>query len=205
MWVNHLYTCLDLEKYDDAIQTCAELLNLRARKSSSESVPLPEEKCVRAVVGGALRRDREARATGDGPASASSRRTLARVQELLDRLKSAVTSEVWIYEVSAYFHQAVGLREGALDDLMKEYRRLQSTDWARDPATTSRMNNVVHAIVGAYKAEGTGASALKGKLLVNGALKKLRAAAGEAEPPAEVREMEALLSELEKGTASATE
>ena len=52
VWISKLYTCIDLKKYDEAIQTCTELLKLGARAKSSDQIPPPEEKCIRAIVGG---------------------------------------------------------------------------------------------------------------------------------------------------------
>ena len=72
VWVSKLYVCIDLKKYDEAIQTCTELLNLRARKSSSVEIPPPEEKCIRAIVGGSLQNYHDARASIDDVALDSS-------------------------------------------------------------------------------------------------------------------------------------
>jgi hypothetical protein len=100
-----------LKKYDEAIQTCIELLSLRARKSSSVEIPLPEEKCIKAVVGGSLQNYHDALSLNDQVALDSSKRTIVRVRELLDKLKATTKSEVWLYEISAYVNDEMGWRE----------------------------------------------------------------------------------------------
>jgi hypothetical protein len=58
-WVSKLYVTLDLEKYDEAIQACNMLLDFQ-KTHSTAGVPALEEKCVRAIVGGTLKRYQEA-------------------------------------------------------------------------------------------------------------------------------------------------
>jgi len=54
VWQSKLYTCIDLKKYDEAVQACQTLLEFRNKKNQSEKVPPLEEKCVRGIVGGSL-------------------------------------------------------------------------------------------------------------------------------------------------------
>ena len=49
--MNKLYTCIDLNKIDEAIQACIQLMQFRARKNASENIPEIEEKFVRAIIG----------------------------------------------------------------------------------------------------------------------------------------------------------
>jgi len=204
VWINNLYICLDLKKYDEAIQTCTELINLKARKKSAESIPTPEEKCVRAIVGGSLKHYHDTRLSGDQVALDSSKRTLARVQQLLDRMKSIIKlEEAWIYEVSAHFSEAMGRREDVFNDLMKEYRTLQSAGWENDPIKMSQMMKLVTLIVEAHKTEGTKESLVKGKFLINGVMKKIRSTSCDSEPLKEVKELNAMLLSLTMIMASA--
>ncbi|KAL7537819.1 hypothetical protein ACHAXR_008103, partial [Thalassiosira sp. AJA248-18] len=203
VWVSKLYTCIDLKKYDEAIQTCTELLNLKARKSSSAEIPPPEEKCILAIVGGSLKNYHDARASSDEVALDSSKRTLARVRQLLDRMKSSMKSEAWLYEISSNFNEEMGWMEDVFNDLMKEYRTLQSLKgWEEDPTKISQMTNLAKGILSHHKSVGTKESLLKCKLLINGVAKKIRGAYCDSEQPKEVAELDALLTDLEKTMAS---
>jgi hypothetical protein len=197
VWVSKLYTCIDLKKWDEAIQTCTEVLNLKARKNSSDEIPTPEEKVIRAILGGSLQNFHDARTSRETIALDSSRRTLARARQLLDKLKSS-TSEVWLYEVSARFNEELGLMEDVVDDLMKEFRTLQSLKgWEDDPVSISKMTSLVKEIYAYHKATGMKEGLVKCKLLINGVNKKLRCASCDSEPPKEVAVLDALLSDLD--------
>ena len=197
VWVSKLYTCIDLKKWDEAIQACSEVLNLKARKNSSDEIPLPEEKVIRAILGGSLQNYFEARTSSETIALDSSRRTLARARQLIDKLKSS-TSEVWLYEVSARFNEEMGLIEDVYDDLMKEYRTLQSSKgWEDDPVSISKMTSLVKEIYAYHKAAGMNEGLVKCKLLIKGVNKKLRCASCDSEPPKEVAVLDALLSDLD--------
>ena len=196
--MSKLYTCIDLKKYDEAIQTCTEILSLKARKNESDGILMPEEKCVRAIVGGALQNYHDAHSASDEVALDSSKRTLARVRQLLDQMKS-VNSEAWLYEVSAYFNEEMGWREEVFNDLMKEYRTLQSAKgWEEDPAKITQMTNLVKDIYSHHKSEGTRGNLVKCKLLISGVSKKIRGASGDSEPPEEIAVLDTLILELEK-------
>lgn len=192
-----------MKKYDEAIQTCIELLSLRARKSSSVEIPLPEEKCIKAIVGGSLQNYHDALSLNDQVALDSSKRTIVRVRELLDKLKATTKSEVWLYEISAYVNDEMGWREEVFEDLMKEYRTLQAVSgWEEDPESISRMTNLVKEIYSHHKSVGTKASLFKCKLLVNGVVKKVRTACCDSDLPKEVEELDKLLAYLESDIAT---
>ena len=171
VWVSKLYTCIDLKKYDELIQTCAELqLNLRSRRNE---IPTPEEKCIRAIVRGSLQSYHDARAANDDVALDSSKRTLARLNELLDKMKSSMKSEVWLYDISASFNDEMGRTEDVLSDLMREYRTLQSEKgWASDTTMITKMTSLVKELLSHHKAAGSKESLVKCKLLINGVAKK---------------------------------
>ena len=203
VWISKLYTCIDLKKYDEAIQTCTELLKLRARTNSSDQIPPPEEKCIRAIVGGSLKNYYDARASEDDIALDSSKRTIVRVRELLDKMKSSIKSEVWLYEVSAYVNEEMGWKEDVFNDHMKEYRTLQAIKgWEEDPVKISQMTSLVKEICSYHKSVGTKESLFKCKLLISGVTKKIRKGCCDVELPNEVAELETLLSEVENDIAS---
>ena len=192
-----------MRKWDEAIQTCTELLNLKARINSSADIPSPEEKVIRAILGGSLLNFRDARASDEKIALDSSRRTLTRAKQLLDKMKSSMKSEVWLYEVSARFNEEMGLTEYVYEDLMKEYRTLQTVKgWEDDPVSISKMTSLVKEIYAFHKATGNKKDLVKCKLLVNGIAKKLLCANCESEPPKEVAVLNALLSDLDDSMAS---
>jgi tetratricopeptide (TPR) repeat protein len=171
VWVSKLYTCLDLEKYDEAVQACNIILDLR---SSSDQIPPLEARCVRAIVGGALRKIQDDQV--DDAALESSRRTVSRVYQLLNRLSSSSDAEAWIFETMAHFHEQMGQDDRVLDDLMKEYRALQAVaSWEKDDFLTRKMCGVVSHAVEIHMREGSRESLAKAKWLARGVVTKVRA------------------------------
>jgi tetratricopeptide (TPR) repeat protein len=165
VWTSQLYTCIDLEKYDEAVQACVVLLDLQQSKSN---VPALEEKCVKAIVGKTLTLDRS---------QDSTKRTLSRLHALLDRISTQSASEAWIWETLAIFHQEVGLDEQVLENLLKEYRALQSIDsWEKDAHQVKKVVAVVSQISHFYLTqEATKESITKCRFLVKGVLQKIKA------------------------------
>ena len=197
VWVSKLYTCIDLKKYDEAIQACVELINLKARRNSSEGVEPLEEKCVRAIVGGTVRKYQEAREANDEIAIDSSKRTLIRVKDLLDKMKSSTKTEPWFYEVSAHFNEELGWEEECFNDLMKEYRALNSIKgWEEDSAKVSKMVDLMKGICKHHEKTGTKESLTKAKLLLNGVTKKVHSACYDNGPSKEAEELDSLLLAL---------
>lgn len=129
----------------------------------------------------------------------SAKRTLARVRQLLDKMKSSTKSEAWLYEISSYFNEEMGWKEDVFNDLMKEYRTLQSqSGWEEDLVKVSKMTSLVKGIFSHHKSDGSKESLVKCKLLVNGVAKKIRGACVDSEPPKELEDLDALLKELEE-------
>lgn len=146
----------------------------------------------------------DALSLNDQVALDSSKRTIVRVRELLDKLKATTKSEVWLYEISAYVNDEMGWREEVFEDLMKEYRTLQAVSgWEEDTESISRMTNLVKEIYSHHKSVGTKASLFKCKLLVNGVVKKVRTACCDSDLPKEVEELDKLLAYLESDIATA--
>jgi len=197
VWHSKLYACIDLKKYDEAIQACVELINLKARRNESEGVEPLEEKCVRAIVGGTVRKYQEAREAKDEIGIDSSKRTLVRVRELLDKIESSTKIEPWFYELSAHFNEELGWEEECYNDLMKEYRTLNSSKgWEEDSVKVVKMVNLMRDISKHHKKTGTKESLTKAKLLLNGVVKKVRSAYNYTEPSKEAEELDAMLLEV---------
>ena len=50
VWVNKLYCCMDLAKYDEAVQAIDALVDFKTQKSTMADIPDLDEKVVRALV-----------------------------------------------------------------------------------------------------------------------------------------------------------
>lgn len=132
-----------------------------------------EEKCIRAITGGSIRNYEEARSLGNEFSVDSSKRTLIRLRELLDRMQETMKSEPWIYEISAHLNAEMGWKKDVLSDLMKEYRVVQSENWEQDSIKMTKMVNLIKDIFQSHKEEGTREGFSKCKLLINGVKKKI--------------------------------
>lgn len=201
VWVSKLYTCLDLKKYDEAIQACGTLLDLRVQKQASEGIPPLEEKCIRAIVGGSLQIFYDSR--GDDVALDSSRRTLSRVHTLLDRISSSADSTAessWVFETMTYFHEKTGQdSDKVLDTLTKEYRALQTnTSWEKDNHLVRKVCQVVSHMVHIYKNESGREGLTKARFVLRGVIQRIRTTRPDDDSvPDEVRRLETLLSEMD--------
>lgn len=196
MWISKLYTCIDLEKHNEAVQSCNILLDFKSTKNMGEAIPPLEEKCVRAIVGGSIEAYRCAR--DDKAALDSSRRTLTRVHDLLERLSSSSTTEAWIWETLSYFNSQIGRDEAVLENLLKEYRSLQACrGWEKDPGQVRRVSQVVMQIVQHQMEDGSKESLAKSKLLLSGVVRKIRAVyMNESEFPDDVSDLVQLQEEV---------
>jgi hypothetical protein len=198
-----LYTCIDLKKYDEALQACNQLLDFKAKKNASEAIPSLEEKVVRAIVGGSLVSYKEAIEGQDQAAIDSARRTLSRVRDLLTRLGSTSKSEPWVWEVSAFFNETVGRDEQVLEDLMKEYRALQTIrGWETDNVALPKICRVVQQIHDIHKQGDSKEDLVKLKFLLKGVMKKVEAAYFNKEIPEEAKKLGEVLTEVETSIAN---
>ena len=195
-WESKLFVCLDLEKYDEAVQACNMLLDLKTTHSV-KGVPDLQEKCVRAIVGGTLRAYEKARNDGDDAAVEIERRRLTRVHGLLERIRTAV-NEPWIFETMAYFHHQVGQDKEVYENLMKEYRALSSVRaWERDDYQVIKICQVISQIVDYQR--GSKEELIKSKFLLSSVLKKIQKARADLDKtPEEVSNLEALLEDVTK-------
>jgi len=185
VWNSKLYTCMDLKRYDEAIQASITLINLRTERNSSENIPPPEERVIRSIVAGAItqfeeaQQQRGASSGNDGIYNKveSSKRTISRVRELLSKVKSSVKNEPWIFETCAFFDGKVGRKDQVVEDLMKEYRALQNIyGWESDSVALPRVCGVLSQLLELHIEEGKIESMKKFKLLVNGVLRRVKAA-----------------------------
>lgn len=223
VWVSKLYTCIDLKKYDEAIQVseihcvlrksvhpilislyltficpqaCNELIGLKARRNESEQVPMIEEKCIRAITGGSIQKYDEARSSGNEYSTESAKRTLIRLRDLLDKMQETTKSEAWVYEVSAHLNAEMGWGKDVLGDLMKEYRTMQSEKWEQDSAKVTKLVGLIKDILDCHKKEGTVESLSKCKMLINGVKKKIHDSCYNTEPSKEVGDLDSMVLEL---------
>lgn len=174
------------------------LLDLKANKNYEEQVPALEEKCVRAIVGGTLKRYHDSR--NDQTALDSARRSLLRVHDLLDRLGSSPNTEAWVWETFAYFNEQVGRDEQVLENLMKEYRALQSFQgWEKDETQIKKMTQVVSHITHFHQEDGSQESLVKCKFMIRGVINKIKSAHfDESRIPTEVERLEKILKDVEE-------
>ncbi|CAJ1965616.1 unnamed protein product [Cylindrotheca closterium] len=152
VWENKLYVCLDLKKYDEAIQACNMLIDLK-QSLASQDIPDPEEKCVKA------------------------RRSLPRVHNLLERIRAS-RNDSWIFEIMAYFHAEVGEDSHVFENLMKEYRSLTSVRaWEKDDDQVRKVTEVASQIV--HYQRKSKEDLLKSKFLLSGVVKRIEKAASD--------------------------
>lgn len=202
VWVSKLYTCMDLQKYDEAIQACLFLVDFKAKKNESENIPAMEEKVIRALVGASVKKFDKAAKAGDTPAIDAAKRTLGRVRDLLSRLKSAM-KDPWLFEVCAYFNECVGRSDQAVDDLMKEYRSLVSyKGWEFDQHMLDRICRVIRQLSEIHLEENDVEGLKKLKFLVKGIIRKTKAAYFDPAklPTTHLDEMDSILNEIESKT-----
>ena len=196
MWISKLYTCLDLKKYDEATQACSILLDFKSR-NSAKRVPNLEEKCVRAIVGGVVDKYQEATHQSDRVALASARRSLARVHELLERIRLS-SNEAWVFETTAYFHEQIGQDLQVFENLMKEYRSLSSVRaWEKDDHQVRKVCQVVSQIV--HYQRDSKEKLVKSKFLLSGVLKRVEQARVDiGKIPVDIDNLRRLLDEVVK-------
>jgi len=197
VWATKLYACIDLKKYDEAIQACNQLLDMKARRNAAEGIPPLEERCIRAIIGGVLRNYDTARVSKDEACISSSKRSLLRLRELLDKMESSSKLEPWFYEVSAYFNGQMGWQEDVFNDLMKEYRAMQSAPgWEADPYRIHKMTLLMKDIFQWYLKDGSKESLTKCKFMLSGVAKKIRNYFDPSDPPKELADFDAMIEKL---------
>lgn len=199
VWVSKLYTCLDLDKFDEAIQACNTLLDLRAERQASEGIPPLEEKCVRAIVGGSLRKFHDS--NSDEFALQSSRRTLTRLHTLLVRIKSSSDSAPWIFETLTVLHEQTSQDSGkVLEMLEEEYRSLLGIPgWEKDNIMVVKLCQVVESMVQIYCSNGNSKEGLaKSRFALRGVIQQIGAKrVDDPTTPDEVHALETSLIDIE--------
>ena len=197
--MSKLYTCIDLNKIDEAIQACFQLIEFRSTKNASEQIPELEEKCIRAMIGKSVANYQKATDDKDKAGMDSGRRTLDRVDGLLSKISTVSESKAWIWEVRAAFDEMVGRSVKVLEHSMKEYRSILAVSgWETNPDDVTKMCNLVLKISEILKAEGSRPNLMKCKMMINSVVKKIRSAyINESEIPELVAEIETRLREIE--------
>jgi hypothetical protein len=194
VWINKLYLCLDLEKYNEALQACNILMDLKA-KMSTKGIPDLEEKCVRGIVGGTIAIYAKAKSGSDQAALDSARRSLTRIHTLLERIRAS-SSEPWVFETLAYFHEQIGQDTEVFENLMKEYRFLTSVRaWEKDDFQVKKVCQVVSQIV--HYQRSSREDLVKSKFLLSGVVKRVEKARADFQDIAEeLDSLKALLEEV---------
>jgi tetratricopeptide (TPR) repeat protein len=167
VWTSKLYVCIDLKKYDEAIQACQVLLDLQ---QSQSSVPPLEAKCVKALVGACVKLPSQQN-------DESSHRTQSRLYELLDRQSRQPSAEAWVWDCLAIFQEHLSDNDEALlETLLKEHRALQAVEgWEKDGAQIRKVVSVVSRVSHLYMAKGDAESLIKCRYLVRGVYNKIKA------------------------------
>ena len=177
VWVSKLYTCMDLEKYDEAVQSCLTLIDMKSKRNDAEGIPDLEERVIRGIVGGVVATYHQAKKANDIIAIDSAKRSLTRVRELLSKLATTMKSEVWLFDTSAFFNESIGCDDLAIEDLMKEYRAIQCIrGWETDTNACPKLVEVVSQIAELKLREKDEVELKKFKFLVNGVIKKIKKA-----------------------------
>jgi hypothetical protein len=194
VWINKLYLCLDLEKYNEALQACNILMDLKA-KMSTKGIPDLEEKCVRGIVGGTIAIYAKAKSGSDQAALDSARRSLTRIHTLLERIRAS-SSEPWVFETMAHFLEQIGQDTEVFENLMKEYRFLTSVRaWEKDDFQVKKVCQVVSQIV--HYQRSSREDLVKSKFLLSGVVKRVEKARTDIRYiPEELAPIRALLEEV---------
>jgi hypothetical protein len=174
------------------------LLDQRSEKQVSAGIPPVEEKCVRAIVGGALQTFQDS--MGNEISMDSARRTLSRVYSLLERISKMEIAKPWLFDTIAFFHDQIGNDEKVMENLMKEYRSLLTIDgWEKDNYQIKKLCQTVSHVAHIHAAEGSRESLTKARIHVNGIVKRiLSARPDDATVPEEVSQLEKVLLNIEE-------
>ena len=128
VWVNKLYCCMDLGKWDEAVQSVHTLLDFKTQKTSTAEIPDMDERVVRTLVNATIGQLEDSIKEGHGKDSGdyiAKVKSCERVGEMLGRISSVLKTEGWVWEVYAYYNQRLGRgEERVLDCLMKLHRNL---------------------------------------------------------------------------------
>uniref|UniRef100_A0A7S1B592 Uncharacterized protein n=1 Tax=Corethron hystrix TaxID=216773 RepID=A0A7S1B592_9STRA len=224
VWQGKLYTCIDLGKYDEAMQSTHELMNLAAKTGVSKGATGEvekveryevEEKCIRAIVRGVLDgADVAAAIAGEGPsrdqiaAADSATRSVQRLDALLSEIqRNAKLADdgkgAWIWDVRATFSARIGRTDLILDNLMVEYRAILNVrGWETDEIQRAKVCRVVGQIVNLQCADGMyKASWTKAKYMVRSVANRIRSKyiSAEGKIPQDLMDMDLKLCEVEEG------
>eukprot|EP00520_Triparma_pacifica_P006403 CAMPEP_0118664364 /NCGR_PEP_ID=MMETSP0785-20121206/17966_1 /TAXON_ID=91992 /ORGANISM="Bolidomonas pacifica, Strain CCMP 1866" /LENGTH=843 /DNA_ID=CAMNT_0006558251 /DNA_START=139 /DNA_END=2667 /DNA_ORIENTATION=+ len=184
VWINKLYVCMDLGKWDEAVQAVHTLLDFKTQNSTMKDIPDMDERVVRGLVTETIKalevvlRDGKGKDSGDYKAKI---KTCERVGEMLGRISSVVKTEAWVWEAYAEFNERLMRGETkVMDCLMKVHRCLSAKVWgAGDDEGIEKLCKLTVKICGMHmKEEGRGEQELKqsrakAKFLARNVVKKL--------------------------------
>lgn len=171
VWTTKLYTCLDLGKYDEAIQSTNLILDLTRDKNMAQGTRI-DPKCVKGLTGAVLKK--LGNSEGDKFAVESIKRTVERLHDLLERLVAELHDEPWTHESLSFFYKHVGRKEDLLESLHREYKILQSIDgWENDKELITKVCEIALEMCQIYALEGTREALTKARFLVKGLIKKI--------------------------------
>jgi tetratricopeptide (TPR) repeat protein len=133
VWINKMFVCMDLGKFDEAMQCCHQMIDFKKTATSKDLIGMEpvSEKVVRGLVGGVLGQLLEAEklfegVTDDATGAAtldSKRRSVKRLGELISRVTGVVKGEAWVWEVYLKYGEAVGKGDDfEIDCLAKSHR-----------------------------------------------------------------------------------
>ena len=172
VWVNKLYICMDLMKYDEAIQVQMQLLDFKTEKNTMKEIPDVDEKVIKALVGCSVTKYQEAikemtemTASGNYTSESmemltiiatvdSSKRTIQRVGELLGRISSVIKTEAWVWQIYAVYNQTLNRGdERIIDCLQKCQRALTVKNYENDVDKLNKVCDVTIRICNLFMKE----------------------------------------------------
>ncbi|GMH61521.1 hypothetical protein TrRE_jg6929, partial [Triparma retinervis] len=129
VWINKLYCCMDLGKWDEAVQAVHTLLDFKTQKSTMKDIPDMDERVVKALVHETVKglegcvRGGKGKEDGEYQARVKS---CERVGEMLGRISSVVKTEGWVWEAYADFNERMGRGENKVVDCLTKVHRCEN-------------------------------------------------------------------------------
>ena len=104
---------MDLAKYDEAVECCHVLIDLKSTRKESEGIPPLEEKAVQGLVGQSISQYMNAVKGDDKAAIESAKRTINRVRDLLTKAATHITLPKSSHDkVKNFFRRPFGICGG---------------------------------------------------------------------------------------------
>jgi len=135
VWLNKLYCCMDLSRFDEAMQACSELIDFKQKTAVGKDCYEIEEKVVRAIMHGVVSELHVAQELNDKNRVDPAVRSVDRLQKLLTKISATTKTECWVYEILVVFKEMIGEGDDAvIECLMKCHRSLTMgyNGWEKD-------------------------------------------------------------------------